>query len=82
MWGKPPLAERQCLVRAQHEAARKASGDRARLLAREHRSEFARIVLRAALLDRPLVDVGGLDRDGNSRIAQDRMPDGALGREH
>src|SRR5213082_3079047 len=80
--GKATLAQRQGLVGAQHQAARTASGDGARLLACKHRGEFARVLLRAALLDRPLVDVSGLDRDGNSGIAQDRMPARALRREH
>src|SRR5215468_10776304 len=67
---KPPLAERQSLVGAQYQPAGKASGNRSRLLPRQQRGEFARIAPRAPLLDRPLVDIGRLDLDRNSGIAQ------------
>src|SRR6516162_1431472 len=81
-FGKPPLAEGQGLVGAQYEPAGKASGNRSRLLPREQRGEFARIVHRGLLLDRPLVDIGRLDLDRNSGVTQEGMADRALGREH
>src|SRR5262245_65039453 len=70
--GEPSLAEGQCLVGSQYQPARTASGDRSRLLARQQRRQFARIADRAALLDRALVDIGGLDLDRNAGVAQDR----------
>src|SRR5262249_38354497 len=73
--GEPSLAEGQCLVGAQNQPARTTSGDRARLFARQQRREFARIARRAALLDRPLVDIRGLDLDRNPGIAQEGMAD-------
>src|SRR5262245_66480327 len=69
--GEPPLAERQCLVGAQHQPTRTASSDRTRLFARQQRREFARIARRATLLDPPLVDIRGLDLDRNPGIAQE-----------
>src|SRR5262249_57987619 len=67
--GEPSLAEGQCLVGAQHQPARTASGDRSRLLARQQRRQFARIAGRAALLDRALVDIGGPDLAPDPRLA-------------
>src|SRR5215471_4812256 len=80
--GEPPLAERQCLVGAQHQSTRTASSNRARLFARQQSREFARIARRAALLDRPLVDIRRLDLDRNPGVAEEGMADRALGREH
>src|SRR5260370_31834409 len=81
-FGNAPLAERQGLVGAQYQPAGKASGNRSRLLPRQQRGEFARVARRAPLLDRPLVDIGRLDLDRNSGVAQEGMADRALGREH
>ena len=80
--GKPSLAERQGLVGAQHQPAGPTRRDRPRLLAGEHRRDLARIAGGSALLDRSLVDIGGLDLDGNSRVAQNCVPDRAFRREH
>src|SRR6516225_2235193 len=79
---KPPLAERQSLVGAQYQPAGEASRNHSRFLPRQQRGEFARIARLAPLLDRPLVDVGRLDLDRNSGVAQESMADRALGREH
>src|SRR6516162_8345733 len=81
-FGKPPLAKRQGLVGAQYQPAGKASGNRSRLLPRQQRGEFASIARRAPLLNRPLVDIGRLDLDRNSGVAQEGIADRALGREH
>ncbi len=80
--GKPPVAQRERLIGAEHHAIGMLGRHRLGLLPRQQRRDHPRILKARSGFDGTLVDVGGLDLDRDAGALQQRAPGRALGGEH
>jgi hypothetical protein len=72
--GKTLGAERECLVSAEREPARIATGHGGRFLARQEGRDFAGPLRWRVFFQDALVEIGRGDLDRNSRVLEQRQP--------